>query len=312
MFKTARRLAKENRKLAFFVLIDVLWCGFRYGAGYVDYLIFDFVRLSRKQRKTFVTRGINNEFIRKLNDRNSYYKFEDKSVFNEIFSEFVKRDWVKLKAGEEMPPFAHEYAISKPINAICGQGIEKVKVSEIVACDYDRIVEEVIKQHEAVGRLHPQSVNTLRFMTILGEGNPDEGGQARTGTVLLRAIRVGSGGSVVDNFNAGGMFTLLDESGTIVSDAVNKNAQMFDSHPDSGIVFKGYEIPFFAQAQEMIIAAAKVVPEIRYVSWDVAISPDGPVLIEGNHNPGYDLLQSKAYLVDNEYGRLEDFKRVIG
>jgi len=317
MFKTIRRLAKENRKLTVVIFFDVLWCGLRYSAGYVDYLIFDFVRLSAKQRKTFVTRGINNEFIRKLNNREDYYKFEDKTVFNTLFVEFVKRDWMKLPANQGLSGFSHDIVIVKPVDSICGQGIEKVEVSEIVLVDYDRIVEEVISQHEDLSRLNSSSVNTLRFMTIappvaVGDTPLEEGGNAVH--VMFRALRVGVGGSVVDNFNSGGMFVLLDEDGVIITDAVNKNTEIFEKHPTSGVTFKGYQIPFFKEAEEMVKSAARLgaANGVRYVSWDVAISPAGPVLIEGNHNPGYDLLQSKVYLQSNEYGRLADFRRVVG
>jgi len=302
MFKTIRGVAKDNKKLTIGVFFDVLWCGLRYGAGYVDYRIFDFVKLSGKRRATFVTRGINNEFIRKLNNREDYYKFEDKSVFNTLFAEFVGRKWWSLSAGEVFTEFCENDVIVKPISAICGQGIVKIPVSQIGREDYDRIVEEVIVQHEAVAALHPQSVNTIRFMTIVDFNEVH---------VMFRALRVGSGGSVVDNFNAGGMFVLLDEDGVIISDAINKNTDMFVKHPDSGVAFKGYGIPFFREAEVMIQEAAMVVPGVRYVSWDVAVTPTGPVLVEGNHNPGYDLLQSKVYLMDNEYGRLPDFRQVV-
>jgi glutathione synthase/RimK-type ligase-like ATP-grasp enzyme len=305
LFKTANRIANENRRFSVVIFFDMLWCGVRYGAGYVDYQIFDFVRLSSKQRKTFVTRGINNEFIRKLNTRESYYRFEDKTVFNELFSEFVGRKWWSLPAGEVLEVDGDFDVIVKPVDSICGQGIEKVKVSEIKQADYARIVEEYIIQHDEVSRLHPESVNTIRFMTVVDKQKEVH--------VMFRALRVGSGGNVVDNFNAGGMFVLLDENGVICSDAINKNTDVFEAHPTTGVRFKGCQIPYFQEAEEMVKSAALLGARcgIGYVSWDVAITPSRPVLVEGNHNPGYDLLQSKVYLMSNEYGRLPDFRKVV-
>ena len=34
---------------------------------------------------------------------------------------------------------------------------------------------------------------------------------------------------------------------------------------------------------------------LRYVGWDVAITPDGPVLVEGNDLPGYDMCQNHRF-----------------
>ncbi|MCL1866444.1 MAG: hypothetical protein FWF82_03440, partial [Oscillospiraceae bacterium] len=284
--------------------------------------IFDFVSLSAKRRKTFVTRGINNEFIRKLNNKSDYYKFEDKIVFNTLFDEFVGREWLYLKKStpSEFAEFLdkHGAVIAKPTDSICGKGIEKVTAADCDSSDlksvYDRLIannqlltEEYIVQHEDLSRLHPESVNTLRFMTIVGDGYSDN----KPVHVMFRALRVGSGGNVVDNFNSGGMFVLVDEDGTVSTHAINKNTEMYESHPETGVTFKGYKIPFFHEAEEMVREAALVVAGIRYVSWDVAVTPDGVVLVEGNHNPGYDLLQSKAYLETHEYGRLADFREVI-
>lgn len=316
LFSTVRTLSKENQTPSAFVFLDMLWCGLRYGAGYVDYLIFDFIRLSGKQRRTFVTRGINNEFIRKLNNKENYYKFEDKAVFNSIFKEYIGRNWVSLKetSADGLAQFleVNPVVIVKPIDSICGKGIEKIYTED---CDsgelYERLikngqllVEECITQHDEVAAINPASVNTVRLMTIAGDGKV---------YIMFRALRLGVGDSVVDNFNAGGLFVLLDENGVIVTDAVNKKTEIFHSHPTTGVVFKGTQIPFFEETELMISKAALRGAEegIRYISWDIAVTPSGPVVVEANHNPGYDLLQSKVYLTDNEFGRRGDFKNVI-
>ena len=57
-----------------------------------------------KKEKTIITRGINNAICKKYNDPASIYKFEDKCVFNEIFNEYLNRDWLKL-TGENLSEF---------------------------------------------------------------------------------------------------------------------------------------------------------------------------------------------------------------
>jgi len=53
-------------------------------------------------------------------------------------------------------------------------------------------------------------------------------------------------------------------------------------HPDSGVKFEGYAIPYFREAVEMVMRMHEALQGIHSIGWDVAISPDGPIIIEGN------------------------------
>ena len=59
----------KTNKPKFLILCDMIWCGLRYGAGYVDYDVIGFYKLNHIQRKTILTRGINNKFVKELNDK---------------------------------------------------------------------------------------------------------------------------------------------------------------------------------------------------------------------------------------------------
>ena len=41
----------------------------------------------------------------------------------------------------------------------------------------------------------------------------------------------------------------------------------------------------------MVLEAALVNDNVNIVGWDVAISKNGPLIIEGNRGPGFDLVQ---------------------
>jgi len=74
--------------------------------------------------------------------------------------------------------------------------------------------------------------------------------------------------------------------------------------------WQGNEVPLFGEAVALVTKAARVVPEIPYVGWDVAILPDGPVLIEGNYNTG--VFQAKPNGVGEYRGLLPRYRAVIG
>ena len=55
-------------------------------------------------------------------------------------------------------------------------------------------------------------------------------------------------------------------------------------HPFTSLVFEDYQIPFWKEANELVLSAHSFLPDIPTIGWDVAITPDGPILIEGNDN----------------------------
>lgn len=58
-------------------------------------------------------------------------------------------------------------------------------------------------------------------------------------------------------------------------------------HPGTQIKMVGYQIPLWQEVLDSVASAAKHIPGCRYIGWDVAITPHGIEMIEGNHNPGY-------------------------
>ena len=54
------------------------------------------------------------------------------------------------------------------------------------------------------------------------------------------------------------------------------------NHPVSGIPFEGFVIPYWAQARELAKEAARTALPVRTIGWDIALTPQGPCLIEGN------------------------------
>ena len=53
--------------------------------------------MNKKERKTVVTRGINNKIIKQVNDMTQAYKFEDKALFNKLFDKYMNREWIYLE-----------------------------------------------------------------------------------------------------------------------------------------------------------------------------------------------------------------------
>ena len=129
-FDKVSSVSKKANKGKFATFCDMVWCGLRYGAGYMDYDVIGFYKLNSAQRATMLTRGINNKFVKELNDKNYWHIFNNKNEFLDMFGVFVKRDWLypvgdnKEKTIEWIN--SHPVFFAKPNSGECGKGIEKI------------------------------------------------------------------------------------------------------------------------------------------------------------------------------------------
>lgn len=310
MFRIAKAVAKKAHKPRLFIVLDMVRCGLTYQAGYYDYQEFEFYLLNAKQRRTYLTRGINNAIIRKYNDKSYFEQFNDKIVFNRIFDKYLGREWCDLRSvtQEEFAAFAHRNPVmmAKPIDGEGGTGIEKYvcegNASELYWQMKEKgqdLVEGYVEQHEQMNRLYPNSVNTLRMFTIYKEGK---------GIFLQAMLKMGNGGTV-DNFSAGGMYTFVDATGRVVAPAIDKADCLHIHHPVTGTEIAGFSVPDFDRAVDLVCRAACEIPQVAYVGWDVAIGKDGPVLIEGNCFPG--VFQLRASLSPDKQGVLPLYRQYM-
>ncbi len=144
------------------------------------------------------------------------------------------------------------------------------------------IFQEEVQQHEAISRINPFCVNSLRIESFTNKDNVSR--------VFSGILRLGFRDSYVDNTSMGGAFVGIDfQKGVLkrlaLSDFSNGRARTYAEHPYSKITFEGYPIPYFDEIMELVIKASQLVPQVKVVGWDIAITPDGPMIIEGNRAP---------------------------
>lgn len=311
MLNKINEVHKKTKKSRISIFLDMEECARKYGAGYMDYDLFEMYNLTDEQRDTYITRGRNNNLISKYNDKAYFHIFENKDEFNKMFNEYLKRDWLKIadSSKEQILEFIskHNTFMAKPIDGGCGKGIEKINSKNYNSSDelYDylknnhtnSILEEVIQQNEKVSSIYPDAINTARVVTILKDNKTN---------VICAYFRIGNG-SFVDNFNSGGMVAPIDVKTGIVSDkAIDKNKNLYEVHPATGDAIKGFQFPDWDKAIKMCKEAAKVVPQMAYIGWDVGFSKKGPVFVEANEFPGHDIYQLPEH-TPNKIGMMSKF-----
>lgn len=271
------------------IFADMIVCMMRYSASPANYYYFGFAKLNHAQRKTYVTHKMSEQIQKRYNSSKYQIVFYDKMIFSRVFSEFYGRRCMSAETmvWEEFAAFVDEIPkfIYKPLEGGQGRGIQVFEnIDGGYAEVYENlkgthgIIEEWIQQHPAMQRLYPEAVNIIRIQTVYAQNKCH---------FLYATLTIGYKNKIA-NASANSIFTLVDvRTGHVSTDGCDYNDNTFTNHPETGIHFKGFQIPMWNDVLRMIEKAAARVPQIGYVGWDVAITENGPVIIEGNNDGGY-------------------------
>ncbi len=174
----------------------------------------------------------------------------------------------------------HGRLFVKKLTGECGDGCYLVDsstdISELKAKmkGSEYLIQDVLLQHDAINEINSSCINTIRIITMLKNGKPE---------VFAHYMRFGGGDLFNDNRATGGMGVEISDDGKLQKLGVGHHA-VSEIHPKSKVAYYGREIPFWNEVKELVVNAHRLIPEIPTIGWDVAITPDGPVLIEGNDN----------------------------
>ena len=282
---------KEDKKLVSKLTDDIVRCWIRFKALPYEYFLFDFRNRSDEERGEFET---DMDRLWTLNRLSSLQLFQEeinnKYKFYLLAKSFFKREAILVESSGQMNDFVafvkkHGEVFVKPLQGSKGKGAHVYSyVDDESAIGYFKnlleeepswMVEERIRQSEAMSQWNETSVNTIRVPSFLRDDKF---------TVIWTRMRMGKKGSIVDNAGAGGIVVNVDPvTGVITSDGIDESYNHFDRHPDSGLVFKGWQVPRWNELLKTVEELHRTVfYKHVYVAWDFALTDDGWVVIEGN------------------------------
>lgn len=153
-----------------------------------------------------------------------------------------------------------------------------IKLSEVLGKE-PLIFESVVRQTKQFAAFNESSVNTVRFMTTL---YPD--GSAK---VIATFIKIGRAGKCVDNAGDGGNVDVCVDTETgEVKYAIQydgwRHIKDIEKHPDSGNQLNGVVIENWDNIKAEVIKFQQAFPYCKAAGWDIAITDQGPVVIEVN------------------------------
>lgn len=152
----------------------------------------------------------------------------------------------------------------------------------------DFVVQPRLVNHPELVDIANDALSTVRVLTCRDEA----GGCEATNAALRMAI---GSNNRVDNFHSGGIAAAVDLAtgrlGRATDMGVRPAVGWRESHPVSGAPFVGRRLPFWPQVLDLACRTHAIFPERTVVGWDVAMLPDGPIIIEGNGRPDLDIHQ---------------------
>lgn len=184
------------------------------------------------------------------------------------------------------------------------EDIDKNKLKKIVAKFKDAIIQEVIEQGTFENKIFPNSVNTVRVISMRKKGSDEH-------EIVAALQRIGNNRCApVDNFNQGGGCALIDihtgklgkmTSAFSVDEAGNR--KFYDVHPDTGAVINGTSIPNWNKLPSIIAYVTKMIPYFEYIAWDIVVQNEGFALIEINLKSSLNVFQIHGGMRDSFLGQ---------
>lgn len=300
-------IMKEMNWSATRLRLEVLRASVICGCNNSEFYLFGIYKNGIEEGNKYITQRYNSRMITRYGEwrNNSVSFFLNKGIFNSCFSKFIGRTWF-LSDNVSFDQFCEivsnlDKIIAKPLKGIEGIGIRIYDVkhdsksyrtlfSEIVSGP-PSIVEQFLVQHPAINEVYPNALNTIRVMSFLDNGEGK----------ILNAVMKFATNSNVDNYYQGGLAAAVDvKTGILCTNGVDYQGNIYETHPYSGVQLKGFQIPHWDMVIELIREAAQIHPEFSYIGWDIAITLNGPEIIEGNHDQGAYLCQYPFAVCLNE------------
>ena len=306
-----KTLSSEERK---FLRRDLIYCKVVYNISYPEYFMYGFRNKSHFKRKNFIPNKDRTIYLHLLGTKKGYQVLTDKYRAYKKLKKYYKREIIKLEKEEDYQKFKdyikkYPTFVKKPLGSSFGKGIELIDSTKYknkktlfnnIIKEGPHILEEQIIQNDVMASLHPSSLNTVRIVTYVDEKN--------NVTIHLPFIKIGQGGSFIDNGRAGGILALIDDkTGIIITDGKDELNRVFKYHPNTKVKIKGFKIPMWNEAIELAKKAALDYFDTKYIGWDIAISKDkGPIIVEGNGRT-----QFFGQQITDEIGKRKDLEKLI-
>lgn len=305
-----------------------------------DMIMYDFIAFKHPEiYKTMFTTKDNAALLELVNDPTEIHMLREKHLLLEKLKNGIDRRFLYVPAHteEEFIAFIRESDAKKYVmkvdNSAGGRGMSVLEIKDnsylitdiVKRCPVEHtdftslyeqcrseniLIEEYITQHDEISKIFGGCVNTVNIYTArLADGH--------TETLCEPYIVFGMADSVITNGN-GTVEVIINNDGSLREYGFARDRNLpypyiekVTSHPDSKCSFAGFKIPFWEEAVELVIKSAEQITELTYIRWDVAITPTGPVIVEGNGMPASFVLEQTYSLEARGMGIKREYAELL-
>lgn len=267
--------------------IDVLFNAYAYGFEPDEFFFYCIEGKTREEKWEYISDLEKYILTYSLNDICDIEIFYDKARTYEKLKKYFKRDAISIEHASEYVKFLrfikkHPVFVRKSVGMGRGKGVSRIdsrgkdpkELFTAMIGMGKQILEELVVQSAEMSQFNPSSVNTVRcptFRTVRGI------------ELAPCRFRIGQGGSFVDNAGSGGILAGIDpKTGIVFTTGRDEYCNEYVTHPQSGLPFKGFQLPDWEKLIATVTEMHELFPNMGYISWDMAHTDQGWVIIEAN------------------------------
>ena len=308
--KSLKLLCKISSRSRLYLAVDMFFCMIFRLTLPSEYCDFGYDFIPRNKRKTYFTLVKRERTYYRTEENRSCNVTANKFYFASVMKEFFGRRFLHSvdMTMEDFLAFidGEEKILYKPIRGTAGRGqiiyrLDGSRTPEDIFAEIKSlprgILETWIHQHEALNALYPGAVHIARLHTI-------HDGTAKDILVYGSNLSIAFKGELANTCLDNTLSAQVDDNtGVVTTIAFDDQYNFYETTPATGVPIKGFQLPDWDKVLELVKRAAARIPEMRFIGWDVAFTPEGPVLVEGNGLPGNCGIQSRCWVKEGiSYG----------
>lgn len=301
-------ISKKTDKSKFSILFDMIKCCYKYGSGYTNYSDFEFYLLNDDERSTYVTDKYVLEIVNKYDNKDECSILDDRSQCYKTFNEFLGRCYIDLRevTFKDFKEFIldKDKILVRNVNSYDRFGfrvidIDKTKIkneynilkiyNDIMKSE-EFLVEEFTIQNKNITSWSNESFNEISVVSFL-----DDNKDVHIFSTVLRLNNE--------------LYTFINENGEVYVPAIDKNDNVYYKHPLSNNNIIGFKLPNYDKLEPYVKKLSLLIPDVRYICWNIIATNDGFVLIDVNTLPK--VLQVKPSVSGIKTGDLVKYKKYM-